>query len=643
MSEKKTNVPSEVVIPRRERLDLDIGQFVKSEGVVYKIVQHIDFESLLGKNVETGRSKPLLIADLSPLKSSGGGNFDLPVDLDLIEDKDWKVAAERYEAIKPLLSFGPLIGREEVAKRSLEIGVSTATLYRWISRYQSVEVLSSLIPMNRGWLTGRARLSRQQEGLIDEAIQSFYLTVQRSSVQKTVTEVFRLCQLRDIPRPGASAIRARILKVSEREQLRKRGFREMAKNKFTAAPGSFPGADYPLAVIQIDHTPADIILVDDVHRKPIGRPWITLAMDVYSRMVTGYYLSFDPPSETSVAMCVAHSILPKKDWMTLHQVEGDWPVWGFPHTIHVDNGADFRSINFSRSCQMYGIHLSFRPVKQPRYGGHIERVIGTIVKELHELPGTTFSNIRERKDYDSEKQAVMTKSELEKWLVTFICNVYHKRYHSGIGMSPLAKWEIGIHGNNEVDGIGYPPVPAEPMTVLLDFLPSFSRTVQVFGVTIEGLRYFADTLRFWLNATEPGTDKKRHLVFRRDPRDISYIWFFDPELKRYFKVPLADQSLPPMSMWEYKHIRKQLRAEGYSAPTEAQILNSVTQLREIVEGSTSTTKKARRQSQRRKEHEKGVSPATPLPTAEVVIPPPSTDVFSINFDELEPYNDEDIS
>lgn len=172
--------------------------------------------------------------------------------------------------------------------------------------------------------------------------------------------------------------------------------------------------------------------------------------------------------------------------MTLHRVESSWPVWGIPKTIHVDNGADFRSINFSKSCQMYGINLSFRPVKQPRYGGHIERILGTLVKELHDLPGTTFSNIRERKDYDSDKRAVMTKDELEKWLVTFICNIYHQRYHNGIGMSPLAKWDIGINGNSEVDGIGYPPRPADRMTILLDFLPSFRRTVQVFGVTIEG-------------------------------------------------------------------------------------------------------------------------------------------------------------
>lgn len=642
MSEKRTDIVSDNVVPRRKRLDLDIGGFVEHDGLIYRIVQHIDFDSLLGKNVETGRCKPLRISELSSPKNEGVTRLDTPVDLDGIEDQDWKVAAERYEAIKPLLGLGSSIGREEVKKRSLEVGVSPATLYRWLSRYQTVETLSSLIPMNRGWRSGRTRLSGQQEGLIDEVIESTYLTVQRSTVQKAVIEVFRQCQLRNIPRPGASAIRARVKQISEREQLRRRGFREKAKNKFTAAPGSFPGADYPLSVIQIDHTPADIILVDDAHRKPIGRPWITLAMDVYSRMITGYYLSFDPPSETSVAMCVAHSILPKEDWMTLHQVEGSWPVWGIPKTIHVDNGADFRSINFSKSCQMYGIHLSFRPVKQPRYGGHIERIIGTLVKELHDLPGTTFANIRERKDYDSEKQAVMTKGELEKWLVTFICNVYHQRYHTGIGMSPITKWEIGINGNKEVDGIGYPPRPEDRMTILLDFLPSFSRTVQIFGVTIEGLNYFADTLRYWLNASDAETGKKKQLIFRRDPRDISYVWFFDPELKQYFKVPLADQSLPSMSVWEYQQIRKRLREDGYSSPTEAQVLNAITQLRELVEESKVSTKKARRQSQRRREHEKGINPAAPLPVT-VASEPSQLDVLPIDFGDLEPFGDEDIA
>ena len=89
MSDNKAN---ESVVPQRKRLNLDVGQFVEHEGVVYRILHHIDFESLLGKNVESGRCKPLRINELSSVSASVVARLDHPVDLDGIEDKDWKVA-----------------------------------------------------------------------------------------------------------------------------------------------------------------------------------------------------------------------------------------------------------------------------------------------------------------------------------------------------------------------------------------------------------------------------------------------------------------------------------------------------------------------------------------------------------------------
>lgn len=34
----------------------------------------------------------------------------------------------------------------------------------------------------------------------------------------------------------------------------------------------------------------------------------------------------------------------------------------------------------------------WRPVAKPRYGAHIERLLGTLNEEIHGLAGTTFSN-----------------------------------------------------------------------------------------------------------------------------------------------------------------------------------------------------------------------------------------------------------
>ncbi|MBU2720451.1 DDE-type integrase/transposase/recombinase [Acidithiobacillus ferridurans] len=585
------------------------GKMVMTSGKIYRITEVLDLETVIGLDVESARSCTLRIADLAP---AADGTV-MVRDLDTIADEDWKTAQSRYAAIQPLLDRFD-VGRREVEARAQEVGINFTTLYRWLKLYRDAGTLDGLMPEKRGVRRGAKKISVHAEQIIQDVISVLYLTVQRPSVQKVVLEARRRCieaQLTEVPHPNT--IRARVAEISERETLRKRGYREKAKNKFIPVPGQFPNADYPLAVVQIDHTPADIILVDDIYRKPIGRPYITMAIDVFSRMVVGYYLSFDAPSVTSVGMCVAQAILPKDDWLVLHKVDAKWPVSGLMTTIHVDNGSDFRSESFRNSCMMYNIRLEYRPVKQPRYGGHIERLLGTMLKEIHDLPGTTFSSIKERDEYDSEKHATMTKSEFETWLVTLICKVYHKRLHSSIGMTPEKKWELGIFGDKNTPGRGMPALPANREVLLLDFLPMFKRTIQADGVSVDGLTYYADVIRQWINADDPDTPgKKRQFIFRRDPRDISVIWFHDPELKMYFRIPYADQTIPSMSIWEYQQAVSRARQQGMKSVDEAMVLQALNDLRQQVDGSSERTKKARRQQQKRKEHAKKVSPSQPL-------------------------------
>lgn len=68
-----------------------------------------------------------------------------------------------------------------------------------------------------------------------------------------------------------------------------------------------------------------------------------------------------------------------------------------------------------------------RPVVRPQFGAHVERVLGTINKEVHNLSGTTFSNITEKGSYNSDKEAMFTLEELTQWLLHYIVNIYHKK------------------------------------------------------------------------------------------------------------------------------------------------------------------------------------------------------------------------
>ena len=50
-----------------------------------------------------------------------------------------------------------------------------------------------------------------------------------------------------------------------------------AQERFQRAPGSFE-ASRPLEMVQVDHTQADVFVLDPLFRKVVKRPWISLAL-----------------------------------------------------------------------------------------------------------------------------------------------------------------------------------------------------------------------------------------------------------------------------------------------------------------------------------------------------------------------------
>ena len=616
--------------PTFAKINFATGSLVKCHGEPFRIQEVLGFEQVLATSLETGRPKVLAVTDLKQVSEQS----DLPsaIDLQRIGEDDWAKAVAKYDAIKPLLELANP-NRDAVVARAAQVGKDASTLYRWMNRYRNFDAVSGLVQEKRGWREGNSRLSAKAEKVIREVIQSFYLTQTRPSVVKTINEVKIKCYEHGMVAPSPTAIRARIHQIPDFERMKRRGRVEKAKNTFLPVPGQFPGADFPLAVVQIDHTPIDVIVVDDEHRRSINRPFLTTAIDVYSRMIVGYYLSLDAPSVTSVAMCIAQAILPKEEWLMRHSLDSSaWPVWGKPHKVYTDNGPEFRSSDFRKSCEEHGIDLDFRPVKVPRYGGTVERVQGTLMRELHDLPGSTFSSIAEREGYDSDANAALTLDELELQIVKFIVNEYHRRPHSALGMPPLRKWEEGIFGGHDTPGRGMPPRPADGHSILLSFLPSFERTIQADGVTYDTLRYYDPILNPWIGDIDPTTKQGRLHLFRRDPRNLAEVHFFDPESKTYHRVPLADLTVTPFSVWEHKAAKAAAKKQGFDPTDETTVLRSIRERRELVEQAKARTKTARREAQRQRVHAKKVTPVNPgknaAASAAKTAPPPEQRITS---------------
>ncbi|MCT4664987.1 MAG: DDE-type integrase/transposase/recombinase [Flavobacteriales bacterium] len=565
-----------------DRIYIEPGYKVLYNNKKAIITRIIDIEKVMIEEVESGTIQTVPINDLSTHTKSK----KTPFQRDALTEKEWNTAQERYQIIKPIIedrSNTNLI--EEITQKHK---VSQSTIYRWIKSFDTTGLVSSLANKRRTGGKNKSRLMEAQEDIILNKINSVYLNKSRKSITKTIREIQLTCNELGIKSPHPNTIRNRIKSLSNELTLRKRFGHQEAKFKYEPIRGSFPGADYPLSVVQIDHTPVDIILVDHESRKPLSRPWLTLAIDVYSRVVLGIHLSFETPGALGTGICIANAILPKEKWLEDKGIESDWPCWGIMKKIHVDNAKEFKGIMLKDACVDYGIELEFRPIGSPNYGGHVERLLGTFAKEIHNLPGTTFSSSAERGRYNSKQNASFTLKEFEKWLVTYITKVYHNKIHSTIKTTPINKYRKGLLGSEDQKGTGLPFRLNNERKVKIDFLPVVQRSVQEYGVLIDHIYYYADVLRHFIHDTNQNGQKVKH-KFKRDPRDISLIYFFDPNSKTYYEIPYRDTSLPSISIWEYRNIVSKLKGNQIEVNENA-IFEAYRELNSIEEKAIRETK-----------------------------------------------------
>jgi putative transposase len=498
---------------------------------------------------------------------------------DEVDEALWDEACRRAEAVREFLKHrtGKMTAAD-VALLANELDISRATAYRLIKLFRAGGTVISLVDRRRGRPDGHRVLDDKREEIIRNTISRYYLTRNRPSVSQLVRDVQTSCLSAGLRPPHRRTIKARLEDIDLQKRAKRRGESNVVKDT-QAVPGVF-AVSRPLQIVQVDHTKADVFVVDEETRLPIGRPWLTLAMDVCSRMVTGFYLTMEAPSRLSTSLCLLHSVFDKSPWLRERKIGEPWPVAGLPETLHVDNGADFRSRAFKRGCEDAGIAIEWRPPAEPRFGGHIERLIGTQMGKLHLLPGTTFSNPQELGEYDSKRHSALTLRELERYIALDIVGNYHQSIHSSLGRPPIAVWR------EHEDQIPL-RLPQDRMRFWLTFLPEQERTLRPTGIHLFGLRYWSAALTADVGRTE------RRLLVKYDPRDMSRIFVRRPS-GNFVEARYADLTLPSVTLREALAARRTLLAKGRQEVSTRTIVATAIEQRKLVDAAVKKTAAARR-------------------------------------------------
>jgi len=506
------------------------------------------------------------------------------------------IARHRLNVIRPLLDMKATERTRATVERhvqqvraslpkddqtGLQGAVSLPSIYRWLKDYtESGHDLRALIPAtHRRGGCGESRLSAAVEAIVESTIHDKCHRREVVTIDDVVQEIaVRLAEENrsraaheKLEAPSRRTVARRIRALDERSRFADQHGARAAKREFSQY-GKTPYPQLPLERVEIDHTRADLIVIDDQDNLPLGRLTLTYCLDMATRYPLGYYMGFEPPSYLTVMECLYHAIRPKKNTREKYGTEHEWSAYGLPSVLVVDNGREFIGQDLQDACLLLGIVLQQAPLKTPHFKAGVERLFRTLNTMLfHTLPGTTFSNPQQRGDYDSAKQACVYLSDVDRIMHLFVVDIYAQRFHRGMQSSPARRWEAATTSF-------WPRLPAnaEELAILLGRVSY--RALHHYGVQFQSLRYNSPdltTLRTRL--------KGEKVKLKYHPGDLSRLHVYDPFDQRYIEVPALDQEYTQgLSLWKHRIIRRAARTEFDSVDLVA-LGRAKRKIQEIVE------------------------------------------------------------
>lgn len=461
----------------------------------------------------------------------------------MVSDRQWDQARHRAKVLRLVLAADPQ-QRLSTDAAARELRLSPRQVRTLLSQFRDRQLVSDLVPLPR---RRSQRIHPQVLELIESSLREKYLRKEEPRLQLIVEDIQETCLERGLDPPSRSTVDRWIPRLFTAAQIAKARCNDRnALRSQRYLPGRIR-AQRPLDCLQIDHSPADCMVVN-ADGALIGRPSITTAVDVATRAVVGFAVSFESQSVVSIALCLTHALCPKAPWLAERNLGHlDWPMHGRPRSIHADSGSDFKAMAFSKACEDLGIDLHHRHRGTVHTGGVVERALGAANAELDDLPGRTGRDVAARGEYDAEGRAVLTLERLERILAVYYCTVANLARDEKTLRVPLDSWTEGTRDPE--------PAAEDPSFIHDHFLPVRQACLSKTGIRAFNTRYVAEEFADLV----PERERFGRLVVRYDPRDVSSVLVRHPFTGRDFAAKAVDLygcGPGPVATWDLALTRK---------------------------------------------------------------------------------------
>jgi len=468
--------------------------------------------------------------------------------------------AEVAAAGEPRAAYHPALPlKDRYAAKAAELGVTVRTVERWVA------ALRSSGPA--GLLDGRnLRIADPVAGVDERWLAMCRVVLEEHTNASRPTRDLVLARISarlDAQYgPGVAAVpgrrRARAVLAELTRASNALAGSTTGKRSIAARPKGVYGRLRPTRpgeFVLLDTTPLDVFAMERLTLRWVGVE-LTVALDLYSRCIVGLRLSPVSTKSVDAAVVLYETLMPDTARTTgggllpyagvpetviveaapaRHQAgpPAAGPGAGLPgvatETIVVDHGKIYLSEHLLSVCQRLGISVQPARPLTPTDKAAVERFFRTLSEGLlAALPGYKGPDVYSR-GADPEGCAYFFVDELEMVIREWIA-IYHHRPHSGLADAAVAGLDLSpaeMFGQGLVRA-GRLRVPARA-DLVFDLLPVAWRTIQHYGVEVNGLRYNGAALTGYRNRRSPYTGMHAgKWPVRYDTDDISRIYFQDP-------------------------------------------------------------------------------------------------------------------
>jgi len=347
-------------------------------------------------------------------------------------EADLRTATYRSGLIASYSDTGNLPTKSDVSRR---------TFFRWLARYREAEATCGsgflgLLPQYSERGNRAAKLPETSRRLMQECIEQDYETLTQKTKYASWIKLKLSCEAKEIPAPSYKTF---CLSVKQRPTLEQTLKRKGRRASYPMEPFYWDldlkiprHGDRPFEVVHIDHTELDVECI--ARSGPgLGRPWLSLLTDAYSRRILAFYLTFDPPSYRSCMMILRECVR---------------RFGRFPQILVMDGGREFESTYFETLLARYECTKKTRPPAKARFGSTCERLFGVVNTQfIHNLKGNTqiTRNVRQvTKAVNPKALATWPLPELHATLSEYLYEVYDTLNHPALGQSPREAFELGL-------------------------------------------------------------------------------------------------------------------------------------------------------------------------------------------------------